>query len=1265
MSDDHIIGGVAVRVTADLTEYEAGLARAKGQAQAFDQQATAAMSGVSRATADLTAGEKRLLEQLLAVNTSQREAASYFGKTAESQRLLAAYTNMVADAHKSAAQAAGQRAAAEATVNAATGSGADRLANDRAGLEQLRLNMALTRQRFAEQATLEAGATAFNMRMSKQRAGTAIEEAERAAKAEQSTAATTLAFQRRMTAQRATEARTATTAAEREDQRITAAMAAQAGGNFRVQTNQLRGLTPTGGIPAAEKSAKESAKAFEDLLPPLSKAEKAAAGVEKAVHGASGALGSSRAVTEGAAMVSEVLSGRFNRLAGSATVLARYSGALPFILSPVGLAIGGVAAATIAATAATIAYANSQEHLANVAAGAGRRSGLSASQMDEASRTASQQSGQSQYGTRATVEAMAEAGVRSEQTAESIARLTAAYARLTDQKPAKAQEEIAKAMEDTRGGVKGAQAAIEIFQKRFGDFNDTQKQAIITAARFGDVQKVQDLLWKSVAADIESANRAGNATPTIWDKIASSFLGVAFAAGKAGEGLAAIAFYGDPSSAAYMRAQEAAKAASRTADAKAKAARAALTGQQDQAEEAHLSTPEGREEENFNQLRGNQARARQGVQASLKLGDTATAARYQADLEKFTDAIGRVTDAKGKYITVSEREHQIVQLQVQETEAVKHHDAALRGAIASKIAYLKAGDAPQSNAEVRRHAADEGALAAAHGMRSSPRTNSFARQDNSKSADAEAELNLADAYLKSDSAAIRAEATRKAVTEATRAGRTATEAAKLAQDELNLAIGKAASDGAKRAMDLQREATAQDAINAALAKGDIGKKEAARKMQVDIETAHLQAEADIAVGHQKEVLLRVIEALGAAYDKAAASKDDFEAAGDLDKDKGEIAMLQLKLSLIHATARARDVAVARLQTTTALGGPDEVAKSPLKQQAVDSAGNLAGAKSDFDSATAFEKTTAAVQKEIDAFRKQADTLGMTRAKAASYEEMLKLVEEATRDGSTITDQQRAKLQGLATAYGSASAAADKFKERQKGAQEASKAMADGVESNIEAMIYDGEKWNVAVRNLSQSFGRAALKGALTGEGPLAGLMGTAQSNTVGGPNGGVLSQLFGNALGVGKGGANKPSGAMGDPLHVIMDTAAGMASGAQGLLGGLFGGGGGGGAGSAFSDGSPVGMMAGLFHTGTSHVGTPHRQIPVSPALFLNAPRLHSGLAPDEFPAILQEGEGVTAKGGKPRSRAGDVHIHVSTPDSASFGRSRGQIQREMKRSTR
>jgi hypothetical protein len=62
------------------------------------------------------------------------------------------------------------------------------------------------------------------------------------------------------------------------------------------------------------------------------------------------------------------------------------------------------------------------------------------------------------------------------------------------------------------------------------------------------------------------------------------------------------------------------------------------------------------------------------------------------------------------------------------------------------------------------------------------------------------------------------------------------------------------------------------------------------------------------------------------------------------------------------------------------------------------------------------------------------------------------------------------------------------------------------------------------------------------------------------------------------------------------------------------------------------------FHRG-GIVGTDHgpmRSIPAS--YFANAPRLHQGLAADEFPAVLQKGEQVIPKGGKKNNPV--VHMH-------------------------
>jgi lambda family phage tail tape measure protein len=81
--------------------------------------------------------------------------------------------------------------------------------------------------------------------------------------------------------------------------------------------------------------------------------------------------------------------------------------------------------------------------------------------------------------------------------------------------------------------------------------------------------------------------------------------------------------------------------------------------------------------------------------------------------------------------------------------------------------------------------------------------------------------------------------------------------------------------------------------------------------------------------------------------------------------------------------------------------------------------------------------------------------------------------------------------------------------------------------------------------------------------------------------------------------------------------------------------------GSIFHDGGVVGASSTERRAVPSHV-------------FAGAPRLHSGLMPDEFPAILQRGETVLPK----TSKAGGMNItfNIATPNAQSFMDSQGQI---------
>ncbi|MDW5315496.1 hypothetical protein [Rhizobium sp. PL01] len=91
---------------------------------------------------------------------------------------------------------------------------------------------------------------------------------------------------------------------------------------------------------------------------------------------------------------------------------------------------------------------------------------------------------------------------------------------------------------------------------------------------------------------------------------------------------------------------------------------------------------------------------------------------------------------------------------------------------------------------------------------------------------------------------------------------------------------------------------------------------------------------------------------------------------------------------------------------------------------------------------------------------------------------------------------------------------------------------------------------------------------------------------------------------------------------------------------------------SGFFGGAGVaGVGVGVKHHGTKTGGS-NAVRNVSPAIFANAPRLHNGLLPGEFPAILQRGETVIPKGTARAGRLGnnsgntylgDVQVDVST----------------------
>ena len=86
-------------------------------------------------------------------------------------------------------------------------------------------------------------------------------------------------------------------------------------------------------------------------------------------------------------------------------------------------------------------------------------------------------------------------------------------------------------------------------------------------------------------------------------------------------------------------------------------------------------------------------------------------------------------------------------------------------------------------------------------------------------------------------------------------------------------------------------------------------------------------------------------------------------------------------------------------------------------------------------------------------------------------------------------------------------------------------------------------------------------------------------------------------------------------------------------------------------------MTANVAHSGGLFGSSSFEKRNVSSMLFANAPRLHNGLRPDEFPAILQAGETVTPKGGFAGPK---VEVNIQNETGSPVGKGDVKIDFDM-----
>lgn len=169
---------------------------------------------------------------------------------------------------------------------------------------------------------------------------------------------------------------------------------------------------------------------------------------------------------------------------------------------------------------------------------------------------------------------------------------------------------------------------------------------------------------------------------------------------------------------------------------------------------------------------------------------------------------------------------------------------------------------------------------------------------------------LADAYLASDEAALKAEAMSRAEEKALRLK---TDASKFYALELEALAAQRAADGAKQVAELRFEADARQKVNDMVAAGVIPAEQAGQALQLETALRPLVAAAAGAEGDAKEMLLAIIQQLTDATGRLNEQIARENALRQIAANDNDIARLRLETELIGANNRERATRLAQLQ----------------------------------------------------------------------------------------------------------------------------------------------------------------------------------------------------------------------------------------------------------------------------------------------------------------------------------------------------------------
>lgn len=598
--------------------------------------------------------------------------------------------------------------------------------------------------------------------------------------------------------------------------------------------------------------------------------------------------------------------GDFGRMAGSASILAQSLGLVKFALSPVGLGIIAVTAAIVGFVAAGIIYEEKMQAMIGVTEGLGRATGASADQLVAAAEKGASAAKISVSAAQEQANAYEQFGTISTKVIGELIPLTERYARSTGETAAQATKELGAAFADP---VKGAQD----LNAKLGFLNDTQVEEIKKLVEMNDRLGAQRILLNNLGPSLVQSSRdtesLANAWKDVWVWASNAWVAIQKAAAgydafapkqrlaelnkekdnieaggaptdpKKNTGFSSwFSFFpgqsggtgtqGNTDQAQWDHYQTILRQIADTKKEIAQSDKASADYMKNQASVAAGSLARTLQPDlsTLPTLKQQQQTLKRGIDAGVDSPQDLAVMRnaYTA----VTDAINRVTDAKGNYISASQREHEVNVLTAQMN---KTKDAGAKAELASKIALLKIGPEAVTNADALTRATDAGALAASRVAGHTDRhAAALARDAESMVVAAAGNFALAEAYAKGDAEALRFAASQKAATDATKKG---IDIAAQTRRELDLLISQQAVSGAKAVIDLKAETGARKAANDEYEKGQVPYAVALRQAQDELKLRPLLAAAANAQGKELAALTKIIN----DYRKAMTAQHDEEA----------------------------------------------------------------------------------------------------------------------------------------------------------------------------------------------------------------------------------------------------------------------------------------------------------------------------------------------------------------------------------------------------